>query len=256
MDFRRFGPTKFEVPVIGQGTWYLERGDRDAAIAALRLGIDLGMRHIDTAELYGWGVVEQIVGEAIAGRREEVFLVSKVAPANASYSGTLAACQASLSRLRTDWLDGYLLHWRGDYPLEGTFDAFEQLQRDGKIRCWGVSNFDEADLAEARRIAGDGHLACDQVLYHLQERAIEHALCPGASGTTPRWWATRRLVTAGFRAHARTAAASCRRSRTRTARPLVRSLSGFWCAAPRCSRLRRSRIPSTSPKTPLRLTCD
>jgi diketogulonate reductase-like aldo/keto reductase len=178
MEFRRFGPTKFEVPVIGQGTWHLERGDRAAAIAALRLGIDLGMRHIDTAELYGWGVVERIVGEAIAGRREEVFLVSKVVPANASYSGTLAACQTSLSRLRTDWLDCYLLHWRGDYPLKETFDAFEQLQRDGKIRCWGVSNFDEADLAEAHRIAGDGHLACDQVLYHLQERAIEHAVLP------------------------------------------------------------------------------
>ena len=178
MEFRRFGPTKFQVPVIGQGTWHLERDDHAAAIAALRLGIDLGMRHIDTAELYGWGVVERIVGEAIAGRREEVFLVSKVVPANASYSGTLAACQTSLSRLRTEWLDCYLLHWRGDYPLSETFDAFEQLQRDGKIRCWGVSNFDEADLEEARRIAGDGHLACDQVLYHLQERAIEHAVLP------------------------------------------------------------------------------
>jgi diketogulonate reductase-like aldo/keto reductase len=178
MESRRFGPTEHEVSVIGQGTWYLERGDRAAAIAALRLGIDHGMRHIDTAEMYGWGVVEQMVGEAIAGRRQEVFLVSKVVPANASRNGTIAACEASLARLGTDRLDGYLLHWRGEYPLEETFEAFEELQRDGKILSWGVSNFDEHDLAEARKVAGDGRLACDQVLYHLQERAIEHAVLP------------------------------------------------------------------------------
>lgn len=178
MEFRTFGPTKHEVPVIGQGTWYLERADRAAAVATLRRGLELGMRHIDTAEMYGDGAVEQLVGEAIAGRRQEVFLVSKVLPENASRSGTIAACEASLARLGTDWLDCYLLHWRGDYPLEETFEAFEQLQRDGKIRSWGVSNFDESDLAEARQVAGAGRLACNQVLYHLRQRAIEHAVLP------------------------------------------------------------------------------
>src|SRR4029453_6125051 len=133
MERRRFGPTKYEVAVVGQGTWYLDEGDRASAIAALRLGLDLGMTHIDTAELYGWGPVESMVGEAIAGRREAVFLVSKVVPENASRHGTLAACARSLARLRTDRLDCYLLHWRGEHPLEDTFAAFEQLQREGKI---------------------------------------------------------------------------------------------------------------------------
>jgi diketogulonate reductase-like aldo/keto reductase len=186
MERRRFGPTKRDVPVIGQGTWHLEDDDRDLAIAALRLGIDLGMTHIDTAEMYGTGVVEEMVGEAIAGRRDEVFLVSKVLPSNASRNGTIAACERSLTRLRTDRLDGYLLHWPGPHPLEGTIAAFQQLQRDGKILSWGVSNFDMDDLEVVRGIdlevvqliAGNGHLACDQVLYHLQERAIEHAVMP------------------------------------------------------------------------------
>jgi diketogulonate reductase-like aldo/keto reductase len=178
MERRRFGPTKYEVAVVGQGTWYLDEGDRASAIAALRLGLDLGMTHIDTAELYGWGAVESMVGEAIAGRREAVFLVSKVVPENASRHGTLAACARSLARLRTDRLDCYLLHWRGEHPLEDTFAAFEQLQREGKILSWGVSNFDESDLDKARAIAGDGALTCDQVLYHLKERAIEHAVIP------------------------------------------------------------------------------
>ena len=140
MERRRFGPTKHEVAVVGQGTWYLEDGDHATAIAALRRGLDLGMTHIDTAELYGWGAVENMVGEAIAGRRDEVFLVSKVVPENASRQGTLAACERSLARLGTDRLDCYLLHWRGEHPLEDTFAAFEQLQREGKILSWGVSN--------------------------------------------------------------------------------------------------------------------
>jgi len=178
MERRRFGPTKYEVAVVGQGTWYLEDGDHASAIAALRRGLDLGMTHIDTAELYGWGAVESMVGEAIAGRRAEVFLVSKVVPENALRRGTLAACERSLARLRTDRLDCYLLHWRGEHPLEDTFAAFEQLQREGKILSWGVSNFDVPDLDEARGIAGDGSLACNQVLYHLEERAIEHAVLP------------------------------------------------------------------------------
>jgi diketogulonate reductase-like aldo/keto reductase len=158
--------------VIGQGTWYIESGDRAAAIAALRRGIDLGMTHIDTAEMYGSGEAEEILGEAIAGRRDEVFLVSKVLPEHASRSGTMAACEDSLTRLGTDRLD-YLLHWRGEYPLEETFAAFDRLKRSGKILAWAVSNFDELDLEDARAVAGDGRIACKQVLYHLEERAIE-----------------------------------------------------------------------------------
>jgi diketogulonate reductase-like aldo/keto reductase len=176
MEQRRFGPTKRQVPVIGQGTWYIDNGDRAAAIAALQLGLDLGMTHIDTAEMYG--DAEEIVGEAIAGRRNEVFLVSKVLPQNASLSGTIAACERSLARLDTDWLDCYLLHWRGAYPLEETIEAFDRLQSQGKILSWGVSNFDVPDLEEVWEIAGTGRLVCNQVLYHLQERAIEYALIP------------------------------------------------------------------------------
>jgi len=178
MERRRFGPTKRDVPVIGQGTWCLERTDRATSIAALRLGLDLGMTHVDTAEMYGSGAVEGLVGEAIAGRRDEVFVVSKVLPEHASRSGTIAACEASLARLETEWIDCYLLHWRGEYPLEETIAAFEQLQREGKIRSWGVSNFDVPDLEETWKIAGAGRFVCNQVLYHLEERAIEHAVLP------------------------------------------------------------------------------
>jgi diketogulonate reductase-like aldo/keto reductase len=176
MERRPFGRTGSEVPVIGQGTWYIDTGDRARAIAALGRGLELGMTHIDTAEMYG--NAEEVVAEAIAGRRDEVFLVSKVLPQNASRDGTIAACERSLTRLRTDRLDCYLLHWRGEYPLEVTFSAFEQLRRAGKILSWGVSNFDEPDLDEALEIAGEGQLACNQVLYHLEERAIEHAVIP------------------------------------------------------------------------------
>jgi diketogulonate reductase-like aldo/keto reductase len=178
MERRRFGPGKREVSVVGQGTWYLERGNRARAIATLRQGLDLGMTHIDTAEMYGSGVAEEMVAEAIAGRRDAAFLVSKVLPHNASRTGTLAACERSLARLRTDRLDVYLLHWRGQHPLADTIGAFAQLQREGKILAWGVSNFDVADLEEARQIAGDGSFVCNQVLYHLNERAIEHAVLP------------------------------------------------------------------------------
>ena len=144
MERQPFGPTQREVPVIGQGTWYNEDEDAAEAIAALRRGLDLGMTHIDTAEMYRSGAAEDLVAEAIAGRRDEVFLVSKVLPQNASRSGTIAACERSLTRLETDRLDCYLLHWRGDYPLEDTFAAFEQLRSEGKILSWGVSNFDDA----------------------------------------------------------------------------------------------------------------
>jgi diketogulonate reductase-like aldo/keto reductase len=178
MEKRQFGSTQREVAVIGQGTWYIESKSRASAMAALGQGLDLGMNHIDTAEMYGSGAAEEIIGEAITGRREEVFLVSKVLPENASRNGTIQACENSLARLRTDWLDCYLLHWRGSHPLEDTIAAFEQLQQAGKIRSWGVSNFDTPDLEEAWKIAGEGRLACNQVLYHLQERAIEHAIIP------------------------------------------------------------------------------
>jgi diketogulonate reductase-like aldo/keto reductase len=178
MERRWFDSAKRQVAVIGQGTWYDESDDRASAIAALRRGLDLGLDHIDTAEMYLSGRAEEWIGEAIAGRRDEVFLVSKVLPQNASRSGTIAACEASLARLQTDRLDCYLLHWRGHHPLEDTVAAFEQLRRDGKILAWGVSNFDMPDLRQLRAISDDGHAVCDQVLYHLQERAIEHAVLP------------------------------------------------------------------------------
>ena len=178
MQRRPFGSTGREVPIIGQGTWYIEEADSATAIAALRRGLDLGMTHIDTAEMYGSGAAEELVGAAINGRRDEVFLVSKVLPQNASLSGTISACERSLKRLRTDRLDCYLLHWRGRHPLGETVAAFEQLRAEGKILSWGVSNFDVSDLDDIRRIAGAGHPACNQVLYHLRERAIEQAVLP------------------------------------------------------------------------------
>jgi diketogulonate reductase-like aldo/keto reductase len=173
---KEFGSTGKQVSVIGQGTWYIDRGDRSRAVAALRRGIDLGMTHIDTAEMYG--DAELVIAEAIAGRRDEIFLVSKVLPGNASRRGTIAACERSLARLKTDRLDCYLLHWRGSYPFAETVAAFEQLVAAGKIRSWGVSNFDADDLDEMLDVAGEGRIACNQVLYHLQERAIEHAVIP------------------------------------------------------------------------------
>jgi diketogulonate reductase-like aldo/keto reductase len=178
VDLHHFGNTRRDVPVIGQGTWYQEDDDPAAALAALRKGLGLGMTHIDTAEMYGSGAAEEIVGQVIAGRRDDVFLVSKVLPQHASRDGTVAACEASLARLGTDRLDCYLLHWRGEYPLEDTVAAFEQLLGEGKILSWGVSNFDVPDLEELRDIGGQGGPVCNQVLYHLRERAVEHAVLP------------------------------------------------------------------------------
>jgi diketogulonate reductase-like aldo/keto reductase len=178
MERRRFSSTMREVAAIGQGTWRLDEADAATAIAALRRGLDLGMTHIDTAEMYGSGAAEELVGAAIAGRRDEVFLVSKVLPQNASRKGTIAACERSLKRLKTNRLDCYLLHWRGAHPLSDTVAALEQLRADGKILSWGVSNFDVDDLDEVSRIAGEGHPACNQALYHLRERAIEQAVLP------------------------------------------------------------------------------
>lgn len=178
MERRLFGSTNHKVATIGQGTWYIEDAHAPTAIAALRRGLDLGMTHIDTAEMYGSGAAEELLGDAIAGRRDEVFLVSKVLPHNASRHGTIAACERSLKRLRTDRLDCYLLHWRGSHPLADTLGAFERLGADGKILSWGVSNFDVGDLDEVSRISGAGKPACNQVLYHLRERAIEYAVIP------------------------------------------------------------------------------
>jgi diketogulonate reductase-like aldo/keto reductase len=178
MELRPFGAKGPSIPVFGQGTWRMEGDDRAGCVAALKRGFDLGLTHIDTAELYGRGVVEDLVGEAIAGRRDEVFLVSKVLPENASYEGTQQACERSLRRLKTDRLDCYLLHWAGRHPLADTLKAFAELEQAGKIRAFGVSNFDERELADAVRLAGPGKIACNQVLYHLGERAIEHAVLP------------------------------------------------------------------------------
>jgi len=178
MQTRRFGPLDVEVPVIGIGTWNMERDDERAAIAAVQRAIDAGASHVDTAELYGNGQVEEMLGRALAGRRDRVFLASKVLPSNATRAGTVHACERSLRRLGTDHLDLYLLHWRDGEDLAGTIAAFEELRGAGKIRGWGVSNFGVGDLEEALAIAGPGKIACNQVLYHLGERTIEHELVP------------------------------------------------------------------------------
>jgi diketogulonate reductase-like aldo/keto reductase len=180
---RKFGWTGVEVPIIGQGTWMID-GDPETesrAIQTLRLGLDLGMSHIDTAEMYGEGHVEELVGKAIAGRRDEIFLVSKVLPANASYDGTLKACERSLKRLKTDWLDLYLLHWRGSYPLSETMRAMEKLVAEGLVKYIGVSNFDVEDLMEAEQVLQTEQIACNQVVYNLRDRGIEPRLLPYCS---------------------------------------------------------------------------
>jgi diketogulonate reductase-like aldo/keto reductase len=175
---RRFGCSDAQTSTIGQGSWMIENASPVAAVAALQHGIDRGLTHIDTAEMYGNGAVERLVAQAIKGRRDEVFLVSKVLPTNASRSNTIRACEQSLQRLCTDHLDCYLLHWRGSIPLADTLGAFEHLQQQGKIKSFGVSNFDVDDLDEALSLVGPGKLACNQVLYHAEQRAIEHAVIP------------------------------------------------------------------------------
>jgi diketogulonate reductase-like aldo/keto reductase len=156
----------------------MEGDDRARAVRALQAGLDAGMTHLDTAEMYGAGEVEEVVREALAGRRDEAFLVTKVWPQNATRAGVVASCERSLTRLGTDRLDCYLLHWPSHHPLEETIAGFEDLVRAGKIRSWGVSNFDAPRLERALAIAGEGRIACDQVLYHVGERAIEHAVLP------------------------------------------------------------------------------
>ncbi len=180
---KKFGWANIEIPVLGQGTWMIE-GDQlqeRKAIEALRLGLDLGLSHIDTAEMYGDGRAEELVGEAISERRSEVFLVSKVLPQNASYKGTLKACEQSLKRLKTEWLDLYLLHWQGQYPIKETMRAMETLADQGKIRFIGVSNFDLDQIKEAEQALDHHRLLCNQVLYHLGDRGIERRLIPYCS---------------------------------------------------------------------------
>ena len=168
------------VPALGQGTWKMaeDARKRNDEIAALRLGLDLGMTLVDTAEMYGSGASEELVGEAIRGRREEVFLVSKVLPSNASRKGTVTACERSLRRLGTDRLDLYLLHWRGRFALAETLEGFNDLVKAGKIRRWGVSNFDVADMQELVKLPGGDKVAANQVLYNLTRRGIEFDLLP------------------------------------------------------------------------------
>jgi diketogulonate reductase-like aldo/keto reductase len=178
MEKRPFGKTGVDVPVVGLGTWNMEGDNRADCVDAIRASLDAGATHIDTAELYGWGRVEELVGDALVGRREEVFLVSKVHPRNASRGEVARSCEQSLRRLRTDRLDCYLLHWRSDRPIEDTIAAFEDLVKAGKILSWGVSNFEVSDLEDALRIAGPGRIACNQVLYHLEERGIEKEVLP------------------------------------------------------------------------------
>lgn len=178
MELRPFGDPSRRVPLLGLGTWMLEQGDRAAAIAALRRGIDLGMAHVDTAEMYGSGKAEEIVGEALDGIRDRVFLVTKVLPQNATEKGTIQACERSLARMKTDRVDCYLLHWPSSHPLEGTIRAFEKLRQSGKVLSYGVSNFDVEGLEEAVALAGKGRIACNQILYNLSERTAEHSVIP------------------------------------------------------------------------------
>ena len=250
MDLRVFGPGGPRVAVVGQGTWHAEQSPREA-VDGLRHGLDLGMRHLDTAEMYGSGAAETLVGRAIEGRRDEVFLVSKVLPSNASRRGTIAACERSLARLQTDRLDCYLLHWRGAHPLADTVAAFEELRASGKIRAWGVSNFDVDDLEELAALTGAVPPACNQVLYHLQERAIEHAVLP--------WCRERGIAIVAYtpfgespqafdpRDSAR--GACCKRSGPRTKQPPAKSRSRFSYATPSSYRrlragIMRARMPA------------
>ncbi len=234
MELRDFGSTRRQVAAIGQGSWQIEGSRKADAVAALRAGLDLGLTHIDTAEMYGHGASEQNIAEAIRGRRAEVFLVSKVLPEQCLDGGTVQACERSLKNLGTDHLDCYLLHWRGDFPLEDTIAGFAKLQHAGKIRSWGVSNFDVADLEEVSAIAGPP--ACNQVLYHVAERAIEHAVLP--------WCAAHRTAVVAYTPFGRSAAPFagataggriCSRSPRRTAPQHGRWHCAFCCAIRTCS---------------------
>lgn len=173
-------PSGKEMPILGQGTWRMgeKASQKQAEIDALCLGIDLGMTLIDTAEMYGEGGAEKVVAEAISGRRKEIFIVSKFYPHNASYQGVIKACDRSLSRLKTDYIDLYLLHWRGSVPLSETLEALQHLKQAGKILDYGVSNFDNKDMEEALSLPGGDAVATNQVLYNLMNRGIEWDLLP------------------------------------------------------------------------------
>lgn len=176
-------PSGAAIPILGQGTWMMgeSRSRRADEVAALRLGFELGMALVDTAEMYASGGAEEVVGEALGSMRDELFLVSKVLPSNASRAGAIRACEASLKRLGTDRIDLYLLHWRGGVPLAETVAGFETLRRDGKILHWGVSNFDVDDMDELAAVAGGEHCQANQVMYNLVERGIEFDLLPHAA---------------------------------------------------------------------------
>ena len=179
---RKFGPTDVDVPIIGQGTWKYDRVSPSQGKKTLLAGIDAGMTHIDTAEMYGTGKVEEVVGSAISGRRDDVFLVSKVLPYNADYNGTLRACEESLRRLRTDRIDLYLLHWPSRYSLAKTLDAFRKLREDGKIVHYGVSNFDRRHLTKLYELTEPGEIACNQLWYSLRHRsAVERRVAEGCA---------------------------------------------------------------------------
>ena len=182
---RKFGWTNVDVSIIGQGTWMIENGSDSSnnnhlAIKALQLGLDLGMTHIDTAEMYGNGKAEELIGQAIEGQiREDIFLASKVLPSNASYEGTIRACKNSLKRLKTDYLDLFLLHWPSvQYPIAETMKAMEKLVADNLVKFIGVSNFNLKELQEAEQVLENERIACNQVLYHLGYRAIEKRILP------------------------------------------------------------------------------
>ena len=255
MQRRSFGSTGRDVAAIGLGTWYLEQAPGDAAVAALQRGLDLGMSHIDTAEMYGSGAAEERVGEAIAGRRDEVFLVSKVLPQNASRSGTQRACERSLARLRTDRLDCYLLHWRGPHPLAETIAAFEALQREGKILQLGCQQF-----RRGRPHRGVGH--CRRGAYRLQPGALQSdraqhrtpGAAAGANSTASRSPATARSATAVFRGRPPPAGGRWPKSPPLTRRRRARWRWLFWRGSRRYSPFPRQRACSMSTKMPLPAT--
>lgn len=183
MKCKAFGASGIALPVIGQGTWNMPESGarRKEAEHAIRRGIELGMTHIDTAEMYGAGRVEEVLGEAVRGiSRDRLFITTKVLPSNASFHGTLLAAERSLQRLGLEYVDLLLLHWPGSHPLEATMRAFEQLVDDGKTRFVGVSNFEASEMAEAASYLRGTRLACNQVLYHLCERGVEHEVLPQA----------------------------------------------------------------------------
>ena len=235
-----------QVPALGQGTWYMGEDRRRAAeeAAALRLGIDLGMTLIDTAEMYGSGGAEEVVALAAEGMRDQLFIVSKVYPHNASRAGVVAACERSLKRLATDRIDLYLLHWRGSIPLAETLEGFQRLERDGKIRHHGVSNFDRADMAEWVGLSGGETVAADQVLYNLSRRGPEWDLLPWCREQGSRSWPTRRSARAACSATGgspRSPAAAVRRRR--------RSRSPGCCGSKGRSSFPKHRAPNMCART-------